>query len=161
MFCHLGKQVPRLCYLPKDTEMLHQVRNQIPTPAPRRCVPSTAETGSSFHMSRQRPCPPRTYTLPPGKRTPCSSGSITAVLITSKRTSCSPVPAAEETQLPARKRWVRGGSRAGARALMAQRKQPPAALGVIKSGNSSSVKLQCSWGRIHESLTILIKLARA
>lgn len=35
MFCNLGKQVPCLCYLPKDTEMLHQVRIQIPTPATR------------------------------------------------------------------------------------------------------------------------------
>lgn len=66
MFCQLGKQVPRLCYLPKDTEILHQVGNQIPTPATRHCVPASAETGSLFHMSRQRPCPPRTYTLPEG-----------------------------------------------------------------------------------------------
>lgn len=89
MFCHFGKQVSRLCSLPKDTEMLHQVGNQIPTLTPRHCVPASAETGSLFHVSRQRPCPPRTYTLPTGKRTPCSSSSVTASLAASKKISCS------------------------------------------------------------------------
>lgn len=128
MFCHFGKQVSCLCNLPKDTEMLHQVGNQIPTPTPRHCVPASAETGSLFHVSRQRPCPPRTYTLPTGKRTPCSSSSVTASLAASKKISCSQVLAAEETQLPACKQQVCSGPREGARALMAQRKQPPAVL---------------------------------
>lgn len=128
MFC--------LCYLPKGTEMLHQVGNQILTLTQSHCAPASAETASSFHMSRQRLCPPRTYTLPPSKRTLWSTGSITAALADSKRTICSPAPAAEETQLPVCKRQVCSGPRAGAGALVAQRKQPSAVLRVIKSGNS-------------------------
>lgn len=88
IFHHLGKQVPRLCRLPKNTEMLHQVGKQMPTLAPRHCVPASVEPGSSFHVSRKMPLPPRTYTLP-GRRTQRSSRSVTAVLAASKRTSCS------------------------------------------------------------------------
>lgn len=131
IFYHLGKQVPHLCCLPKNTEMLHQVGKQTPILAPRHCVPTSVENGSSFHVSRKMRCPPRIYTLPTGRRTQCSSGSIAAVLAASKRTSCIPVPAAEETWLPASKCQVCGGPSAGARALTAQGKQPPAGLALI------------------------------
>lgn len=67
MFYHLGEQIPCLCSLPKDTEILHQVGNKTPTPNPRHYVPVRAETGSLFLLSKQKSCPPRIYALPSSK----------------------------------------------------------------------------------------------
>lgn len=96
-FHHLGEQIPCLCYLPKDTETLHQVGNKTPSPNSRHCVPVSAETGSLFLVSKQKSCPPRIYALPSSKRTVCSSGSITAALAASEGPSSSPSPAAEQS----------------------------------------------------------------
>lgn len=99
MFHYLGEQNPCLCYLPKDTETLHQAGNKTPTPNPRHCVPVSAETGSLLLVSKQKSCPPRINALPSSKRTVRSSGSITAALAASEgpSSSSSPSPAAEQS----------------------------------------------------------------
>lgn len=155
MFHHLGEQISHLCYLPKDTEILYHVGNKTPTLNSRHCVPVSAETGPLLFVSKQKSCPPRIYVLPSSKRRECSSGSITAALAASK----GPTQAQRLRRCSFQPCRDRTGVRA--RALEAQRKQPPEALGVIRSGNSLSVKCQCSQGKIHDSLTVLIKLAHA